>query len=100
MFSPRRAGGDCGRSDRRGCMVFCPAILMVRSSPWKRLGTDRNHVSPLPAETPSTLHLWNSPCSPTVLMELIPSKLPERRISSVAPEPAALGDASSDADSP
>jgi hypothetical protein len=33
-------------------------------------------------------------------MELIPSKLPERRISSVAPEPAALGDASSDADSP
>jgi len=26
IFSPGRAGGDCGRSDRRGCIVFFPAI--------------------------------------------------------------------------
>src|SRR6266576_5993213 len=32
IFSPGRAGGDCGRSDRRGCIVFFPAIPIVRSS--------------------------------------------------------------------
>jgi hypothetical protein len=32
IFSPGRAGGDCGRSDRRWCIVFLPAIPIVRSS--------------------------------------------------------------------